>query len=194
MNHYFCLFDATSGECQGCYIQEYQTVPPEAVELSKNDFVLVSRDHNWVYNWDTKTIEYKTWLQRASLVELRCRAQEIVREETRAKILAGFVVKLKDSYIIFNCELEDQINLNTYYNESIDNPDRTWQLRGRYQKNPERHLFTLNAEEVKLVQNACAKYIDEIRRDGWKEQEYVTSQERTPEELQNYIVKHRGTE
>lgn len=194
MNHYFCLFDATSGECQGSYIQEYQTVPPEAVELSKNDFVLVSRDHNWVYDWDTKKIVYKTWLERASAKELCERAQEIVREETKAKILEGFVVKLKDSYIIFNCELEDQINLNTYYNESIANPDRTWQLRGHYQQNPLRQLFTLDAEEIKQVQNACSKYIDEVRRIGWKEQEYVTAESRTPDELRTYIINHRGTE
>lgn len=191
MNHYFCLFDSTSGECKGSYIQEYQTVPPEAVEVTKNDFVLISKDPNWVYNWDTKAIEYKTWLQRATMEELRTRAQALIREDTKAKILEGFVCKLKDSYIIFNCELEDQINLNSYYNESLANPERTWQLRGHYQKSSDRLIFTLNAEEIKLVQNACSKYIDEIRRDGWKDQEYVLSSERSIDELRQFII-NRG--
>lgn len=193
MNHYFCLFNATSGECEGSYIQEYQVVPPEAVEVTRNDFILVSKDHNWIYDWDAKKIVYKSWLQRASMTELRTRAQELVKEDTRNKITSGFAVKLKDTYIIFECELEDQINLNTYYNEAIANPDRTWQLHGRYQQNPTKFLLTLSADEIKTIQNACSKYIDELRRSGWEKQDYVTSEARTPEELQNFIIEHGGS-
>lgn len=187
--HYYCTFDANTGEKLGGYILEFQKVPPEAISVSYNDFKLYNSSNYWRYDWDEKKPVYVDRIMTMTFEELKARAKEIINQNTEKAITAGFTAYIQGQYVKFDSDLEAQVTYSNNFNDSVANPEGTWQARGYVNGAGEKSILTLNATDMATIQTACTTFVNAAKKKGWEEQAYVDNGSLLLDDLRSFVRK-----
>lgn len=185
---YYCLFDPTTGDRLGSYIEGITKVPENAIKVSKNDFLVYASSPNWKYDWETNEPKYVYPAAEVITIEdLRKKALTKASDDTAKAITSGFVLKLKAAIVRLDSDITDQLNYNTYAAAANNNPEYTCVVRGVISGDYGKTEFKLTAPEIISVQQSCAKHIDDFRKAGWERQAWINDIKRTEKELQDYL-------
>lgn len=185
---YYCLFDPTTGEKLGGYVEGvHANIPTDAIRVSKNDFILYASDSNWRYDWDNKAPIYVPPIANINLKVLRKECLERSNKITEREITAGVSVVIpRLGRARLDTDRDTQLTFLAIANNASDNIDKKFSIRMYLEGEMEKSTHEVDFEAIRVISNAMTDHIMGAKARGSERRDYICDVTRSVEELLTY--------